>query len=162
MGFLMSTVTSDTAENKNRHGEHLLISLTYIAKNTQLNTGIELTRALEHWRRYFEDSGITSVLVISDGYFIQNIQGSRPAINDALARIISEYFDISPHVIKVEEIEARRWGGFAMKHLTSSAEDEEYTLKSFSAGADFNPYLMKSSQITSFLKAIFEEKSMPS
>lgn len=62
-----------------------------------------------------------------------------------------------PHIIGVEEIEVRRWNGFLIKYLALSAEDEEYTLKSFSAGADFNPYLMKSTQITSFLKMIFED-----
>ncbi|MBE8609438.1 MULTISPECIES: hypothetical protein [unclassified Psychrobacter] len=44
-----------------------------------------------------------------------------------------------------------------MKHLTSSAEDEEYALKSFSAGSDYNPYLMTSAQIKSFLTAIFKD-----
>lgn len=57
----------------------------------------------------------------------------------------------------VEEVEVCRWDGFLLKYLTSSVEDEEYTLSCFSAGADFNPYLMKSAQIESFLKAIFKD-----
>ncbi|WP_420229611.1 BLUF domain-containing protein [Psychrobacter sp. ER1] len=152
----MQITTSQTSENRKRHGEHLLISLTYIGKNIEMKTGIELTRALEQWRRYFEESGLVAVLVINDGYFVQNIQGSRPAVNAALAKIIDEHFKVVPNVVKVEEIEALRWDGFVTKHLTESAEDEEYALKSFSAGFDFNPYLMKSSQIESFLKAVFE------
>ncbi|MBH0097091.1 BLUF domain-containing protein [Psychrobacter sp. NZS113] len=153
----MHITTSQNSENRKRHGEHLLISLTYIGKNIEMKTGIELTRALEQWRRYFEESGLVAALVINDGYFIQNIQGSRPAVNAALAKIIDEHFKILPNVVKVEEIEALRWDGFVTKHLTESVEDEEYALKSFSAGFDFNPYLMKSSQIESFLKAIFED-----
>jgi len=156
MDLFMHTPTNDTLENRKRHGEHLLISLTYIGKNIELKTGIELTRALEQWRRYFEESGLVSALVINEDYFIQNIQGSRPAVNAALAKIVDEHFKILPNVIKVEETDALRWDGFVTKHLTSSAEDEEYALKSFSAGSDFNPYLMKSTQIESFLTAIFE------
>ncbi|PKH83546.1 BLUF domain-containing protein [Psychrobacter sp. 4Bb] len=152
----MYITTNQTSENRKRHGEHLLISLTYIGKNIEMKTGIELTRALEQWRRYFEESGLVAALVINDGYFVQNIQGSRPAVNAALAKIIDEHFKIVPNVVKVEEIETLRWDGFVTKHLTESAEDEEYALKSFSAGFDFNPYLMKSSQIESFLKAVFE------
>ena len=152
----MQITTSQSSENRKRHGEHLLISLTYIGKNIEMKTGIELTRALEQWRRYFEESGLVAALVINDGYFVQNIQGSRPAVNAALAKIIDEHFKIVPNVVKVEEIEALRWDGLVTKHLTESAEDEEYALKSFSAGFDFNPYLMKSSQIESFLKAVFE------
>ena len=153
----MHITTSQTSENRKRHGEHVLISLTYIGKNIEMKTGIELTRALEQWRRYFEESGLVSALVINDGYFVQNIQGSRPAVNTALAKIIDEHFKILPNIVKLEEIETLRWDGFVTKHLTSSVEDEEYALKSFSAGSDFNPYLMKSSQIESFLKAIFED-----
>jgi len=156
MDLFMHTPTSDTLENRKRHGEHLLISLTYIGKNIELKTGIELTRALEQWRRYFEESGLVSALVINEDYFIQNIQGSRPAVNAALAKIVDEHFKILPNVVKVEETDALRWDGFVTKHLTSSAEDEEYALKSFSAGSDFNPYLMKSTQIESFLTVIFE------
>ncbi|MBI0427426.1 hypothetical protein [Psychrobacter sp. NG27] len=152
----MHTMAGQISENRKRHGEHLLISLTYIGKNIELKTGIELTRALEQWRRYFEDSGLVAALVINDGYFVQNIQGSRPAVNAALTKIIDEHFKIIPNVVKVEEIEVLRWDGFVTKHLTESAEDEEYALKSFSAGFDFNPYLMKSTQIESFLTTIFE------
>ena len=153
----MQTDTRHTSEKHKRNGEHILISLTYIAKKTDKNSGVELARALEHWRRYFENNHITSALVVNDDYFIQNIQGSRPAINQALAKMIGEYLEISPNVIEVEEIEVRTWDKFLIKHLTSSVEDEEYALQHFSAGADFNPYLMKSAQIRRFLNAIFAE-----
>ena len=79
-------------------------------------------------------------------------------MNSALAKIIEEHFKIFPNIVKVQEIEVRRWNGFLIKHLTTSAEDEEYALKSFSAGSDYNPYLMKNTQITDFLKSIFDEK----
>ena len=148
--------TSHTPENKKRNGEHILLSLTYIGRNSEKNNGIELTRILERWRRNNEKSDITSALIINDNYLIQNIEGSRPIINEVLAILIKDYPHLLPHIIGVEEIEVRRWNGFLIKYLTSSAEDEEYALKSFSAGADFNPYLMKSTQITSFLKTIFE------
>lgn len=153
----MHITTSHTSKNNNRNGEHTLLSLTYIGRNSEKNNGIELTRILERWRRNNEKSDITSALAINDNYLIQNIEGSRSIINEVLAILINDYPHLLPHIIGVEEIEVRRWNGFLTKYLTSSAEDEEYTLKSFSAGADFNPYLMKSTQITSFLKRIFED-----
>ncbi|MGM8938016.1 BLUF domain-containing protein [Psychrobacter glaciei] len=154
----MHTTTSHTPESKKRSGEHILIKMTYIAKNVDLDSGIELTRALEYWRRYFEENDIVSALVISEGYFVQSFQGTRPAINTALEKILDEHSAIFPNIVKIEEIESRQWNGFLVKHLTSSAEDEEYALKSFSAGSDYNPYLMTSTQIESFLTAVFEEK----
>lgn len=145
-------------EKKNRDGEHILVSLTYIGKNTKKDNGVGLTRTLEQWRRDNEKSDITSALMLNDSYLIQNIEGSRPVINEVLAKLINEYSHILPHVIDVEEIDTRKWDDFLIKYLTSSTQDEEYTLKNFSAGADFNPYLMKKTQIIGFMKAIFEEK----
>ena len=153
----MHTTTSHTPESKKRSGEHILIKMTYIAKNVDLDSGIELTRALEYWRRYFEENDIVSALVISEGYFVQSFQGTRPAINTALEKILDEHSAIFPNIVNIEEIESRQWNGFLVKHLTSSAEDEEYALKSFSAGSDYNPYLMTSTQIESFLTAVFED-----
>jgi len=152
----MHITTSQPPENRKRHGEHILVNMTYIAKNVDFDSGIELTRALEYWRRYFEENNIVSVLVISEGYFVQSFQGTRPAISIALAKILDEHSTIFPNIVNIEEIESRQWNGFLIKHLTSSIEDEEYALKSFSAGSDFNPYLMKSAQIESFLTAIFK------
>ncbi|MBH0097090.1 BLUF domain-containing protein [Psychrobacter sp. NZS113] len=152
----MHITTSRPSENRKRHGEHILVNMTYIAKNVDLDSGIELTRALEYWRRYFEENNIVSALVISEDYFVQSFQGTRPAINTALEKILDEHSTIFPNIVNIEEIESRQWKGFLVKHLTSSIEDEEYALKSFSAGSDYNPYLMKSTQIDSFLKAVFE------
>ena len=153
----MHTTTSHTPEGKKRNGEHILINMTYIAKNVDLDSGIELTRAFEYWRRYFEENNIVSALVISEGYFVQSFQGTRPAINIALGKILDKHSTIFPNIVNIEEIESRQWNGFLVKYLTSSAEDEEYALKSFSAGSDYNPYLMTSAQIKSFLTAIFKD-----
>lgn len=154
----MHTTTADHALGNNRDGEHILISLTFIGKNSEKNNGVELTRILEQWRRNNKKSDVTSALVINDNYLIQNIEGSRPIINEVLVKLITEYPYLSSHIVSVDEIEERKWNGFLIKYLTSSAQDEEQALKSFSAGADFNPYLMKKDQITSFIEAIFEEK----
>ncbi|WP_201554823.1 hypothetical protein [Psychrobacter immobilis] len=155
----MTIATSHTPESKKINGEHILINMIYIAKNVDLDSGIELTRALEYWRRYFEENNIASAsaLVISEGYFVQSFQGTRPAINTALEKILDEHSTIFPNIVNIEEIESRQWNGFLVKHLTSSAEDEEYALKSFSAGSDYNPYLMTSAQIKSFLTAVFKD-----
>ena len=154
----MQTITESVSENNNKDGEHILMRLTYIAKNNEENSGIELARTLEHWRRYLSKMDISSAVVINEDYFIQSIEGSRPAINEVLVKLINEYSSVLPNIVEVEEIEVRKWSGYLIKYLTSSAEDEDHSLKSFSAGADFNPYLMKQAQITDFMQSIFEEK----
>lgn len=154
----MDIYTSYPSNTYKRNGEHILISLTYLAKHHDENNGLGLMRELEQWRRYFDEKSIVSTLVINEGYFIQNFQGERPAVNEALARIVRDYPEIEPQVVEVNEIEEREWHGYLIKHLTTSVEDEECTLKYFSAGHDFNPYMMNNKQIGGFLHALFKDK----
>ncbi len=141
-------------------GEHILMSLTYIGKNGSKDNGILLTRTLEQWRRNNEKGDLTTALIINDDYIIQNIEGTRPVINEVLAKLVNEYSYFLPNIIGVEEIEVRRWDGFLIKYLTSSIEDRQYALRNFSAGTDFNPYLMKRTQIMGFIEDVFKNKEL--
>ena len=154
----MEIYTSYPSNTYKRKGEHILISLTYLARHHDEHNGLELMRDLELWRRYFDEIGIVSTLVINENYFVQNFQGSRPAVNEALARIVRDYPQIEPQVIEVKEVEERQWTGYLIKHLTTSVEDEEHTLKHFSAGHDFNPFMMNNKQIVGFMDALFKDK----
>ena len=58
--------------------------------------------------------------------------------------------------IKLEIIKNNK--GDILKYLTSKNQDEQYTMKHFSAGADFNPYLMTKNQLTNFIQDVFEKK----
>ena len=154
----MDECTSYTEKDRKRSGEHILVRLTYIGKTPQDYSAMSLTRDLEHWRKYNQENGITSALAINETYFIHSIEGTRPNINQAMRKVTTEYMRVVPNVVEVEEISAPKWGYYWLKYLTPSVENEDYTLESFSAGADFNPYLMKGTQLTSFLSAVFKDK----
>ena len=147
----------ESPEDNNENRSDILVSLTYIGKNREKDNGIKLIRTFETARKNNEQSGVTSALVLNDHYFIQNIEGSRLAINALITRVTNERPHLLSHVVDVEEIETRKWNGFLIKYLT--LEDEVHTLKHFSAGTDFNPYVMKKEQITGFLQAVFADEA---
>ena len=149
---------TEVLEEGDKDGADILVSITYIGKNREKDNGIKLTRTFKTARKNNEKSNITSALVINDHYFIQNIEGSRVAINELVTRVTNERPHLLVHIIDFEEIETRRWNGFLIKYLISGTKNEEYALKSFSAGTDFNPYMMKKEQITDFMNTVFEEK----
>lgn len=154
----ISEFGTEVLEEGDKDGADILVSLTYIGKNREKDNGIKLTCTFETARKNNEKSNITSALVINDHYFIQNIEGSRVAINELITRVNHERPHLLIHIIDFEEIETRKWSGFLIKYLTSGTENEEYALKHFSAGTDFNPYVMKKEQIIGFLEAVFGEK----
>lgn len=155
---MQKTIDCILEEVNNRDGKHILMRLTYIGINISENNGMLLTRTLEYWRKTNEKLGVTSALVLNDDYLIQSIEGSRPVINKVLSMLITEHSNLSINVVHIEEIEVRSWDSFLIKYLSSKNQDEQYTLKHFSAGTNFNPYLMTKSQLTNFIKEVFEKR----
>lgn len=151
-------ITRDASDVENRDGEHILMSLTYISRNNTHNSGVELTRILEKARRNNEENKITSVLAINDNYFIQTIEGSRPAINKLLAKLINDDRHQTFRIIDIQEIESRKWRGFSIKYLASGTKERELMFNHFSEGIDFNPYLRNQKQILSFINTLFEKE----
>ena len=146
------------SDERNKNGAHILTSLTYIGKNREKDNGVKMARTFEIARRNNEKSGITSALAINDNYIIQNIEGSRLDVNELITRIITERPHLFIHVVDIKEVETRKWDGFLIRYLTSTPEYEAHTLRHFSAGTDFNPYLMPKDRITSFMDALFTDE----
>lgn len=137
------------------HGEHIILRLTYISRYNTHNANVEVARILAQAQRNNERNGITGVLVLNHNYFLQSVEGSRPLINELLRKLVKDDRHFSLQVIECREIEQRRWSKWSMKYLTLNDQDKEYVLK-FSAGTDFNPYLMNTSQIMMFVDTLTE------
>lgn len=150
---------SENLEGKKRDGEHILTRMTYIGKNSEKNTGIHLARTFEISRRNNEKSDITSALLINDSYFIKSVEGTRPAINELLSRVLIERPHLLLQVVDFTEIEVRRWNAFLIKYMTSGSQDKEYIINILSEDDEFNPYLMEKDQIVSLMESIFEYQS---
>lgn len=138
-----------------REGRHIILRLTYVSRYNTRNANIEVTRILEQAQRNNKRDGITGALVINDDYFLQTIEGARPTINELLKKLVKDDRHFSLQIIECREIEQRRWNKWSMKYLTPSDQDEEYVLK-FSAGTEFDPYIMSSSQIMKFIDTLSE------
>ena len=147
------TGVSEKTDTNSHHGERIILRLTYVSRYNTDNANIEVARILEQAQRNNERNGITGVLVINENYFLQSIEGARPAINGLLRELIKDDRHFSLQIVECREVEQRRWDKWSMKYLTLSDDDKEYVLK-FSASNEFNPYLMSTSQIMLFIEAL--------
>jgi hypothetical protein len=138
-----------------RHGERIILRLTYVSRYNTSNANIEVARILEQAQRNNKRDGITGALVLNENYFLQSIEGSRPIINDLLRKLVKDNRHFSFQIIECREIEQRRWNKWSMKYLTPSEQNKEYLLR-FSAGTDFNPYLMSTFQIMMLIDSLSE------
>ncbi len=129
-----------------RHGEHIIVRLTYISRYNNHNENGEVTRILAQAQQNNERNGITGALVFNHNYFLQSIEGARPVINELLRKLVKDQRHFSLQVIECTEVDQRRWNKWSMKYLIPSEQNKAQALK-FSTGNEFNPYLMSTNQI---------------
>ena len=129
-----------------QHGEHIIVRLTYISRYNNHNPNDEVKRILAQAQQNNARNGITGALVFNHNYFLQTIEGSRPAINNLLRKLIKDDRHFSLQIIECREVDYRRWTKWSMNYLTPSDDNKKHLIK-FSAGTTFNPYLMNAAQI---------------
>ena len=129
-----------------QHGEHIIVRLTYISRYNNHNPNDEVKKILAQAQQNNARNGITGALVFNHNYFLQTIEGSRPAINNLLRKLIKDDRHFSLQIIECREVDYRRWTKWSMNYLTPSDDNKKHLIK-FSAGTTFNPYLMNAAQI---------------
>lgn len=136
-----------------RHGEHIIVRLTYISRYNDNNENGEVTRILAQAQENNMRNGITGALVFNHNCFLQSIEGARPVINELLRKLVKDDRHFALQVIECSEVDQRRWNKWTMKYLIPSDMNKEHALK-FSAGTDFNPYLMSTAQIMMLMETL--------
>jgi hypothetical protein len=147
---------AELSKNNNpnmRHGEHIILRLTYISRYNTNNPNGEVTRILAQAQENNARDGITGALVFNHNYFLQSIEGARPVINELLRKLIKDDRHFALQVIECCEVDQRRWNKWTMKYLIPSDMNKEQALK-FSTGTDFNPYLMSTTQIMMLIETL--------
>ena len=134
-------------------GEHIILRLTYISCYNNHNPSDELKVILKQAQENNENNGITGALVFNHNYFLQSIEGSRPAINELVRKLIKDERHFSVQIIECREIEERRWTQWSMKYLTPDESNQQQSLR-FSGGSSFNPDLMSTRQIMLFIDSL--------
>lgn len=140
-------------EQKMRHGEHIIVRLTYISRYNNDNENGEVTRILSQAQENNERNGITGALVFNHNYFLQSIEGARPTINTLLRKLVEDRRHFALQIVECCEVEARRWNKWSMNYLTPTDKNRHQALK-YSTGTEFNPYLMSTNQIMMFIDSL--------
>lgn len=160
-----SAEISESSHAKFRHGEHIILRLTYISRYNNHNENGEVQRILAQAQQNNAHNGITGALIFNHNYFLQSIEGARPVINELLRKLVKDDRHFSLQIIECREVEQRRWSKWSMKYLTPTEENKQNALK-FSTGTEFNPYLMSTNQIMMLIDMLStiqqqEEESVP-
>jgi hypothetical protein len=130
----------------------MLVRLTYASRANDGMTAEASTSLLKQCRAKNLDSGVTGVLVYSDGIFLQVLEGGRDAVSQLYNRIAQDRRHRDVVLLGYEEITERRFAGWAMGQANLSRLNAGVLLK-YSPRAVFDPYSLSRNAVI----ALFEE-----
>jgi hypothetical protein len=117
----------------------MLVRLLYASRAVPGLDAEELQALLRQCRTNNPPHGITGVLCFASGIFLQALEGSRTEVNRLYNRIVADPRHTDVELLAYQEIDERRFAGWAMGQVHMSGLNPALLLK-YSASATLDPY----------------------
>jgi len=120
----------------------MLIRLIYASRTQGVLTPLDVKDIVRTSQRNNARTGVTGALLLSNGIFLQCLEGDRLDVNALYHRILKDTRHRDPAVLALDEIEQRLYGPWAMGLLPSTEANQRLFLK-YSPRAEFDPYAIR-------------------
>lgn len=120
----------------------MLIRLTYASRTAGVLSPLDVKDIVRTSQRNNVKLGVTGALMLSNGIFLQCLEGDRLAVNALYHRILLDSRHTEPAVLNLAEIDQRLYTGWAMGLVTTTEANLKVFLK-YSPQAEFNPYQIR-------------------
>lgn len=119
----------------------MLVRLMYASRAVPAVDNEELHSLLRQCRINNPKHGITGVLCFADRIFLQALEGSRTAVNQLYRHIAADARHHDVELLSYQEIDERRFAGWAMGQAQMSGLNPALMLK-YSASPTLDPFSM--------------------
>jgi hypothetical protein len=130
----------------------MLVRLIYCSRAARAVDAEELAAIVKTSRKHNQREGVTGVLCLSEGHFIQVLEGGRAAVNRLYNRIVCDPRHAEVTMLSYDEIEERRFAGWAMGQANMARLNPALLLK-YSETAALDPFALNGKAMT----ALFDE-----
>ena len=117
----------------------MLVRLMYASRATAAQPNEELPAILKKSRAYNQQHGITGLLCLSGGIYMQVIEGGRTAVSALYNRIAADPRHTEVVLLSFEEIGERRYSGWTMGQVNLNRLNPAVLVK-YSENATLDPY----------------------
>jgi hypothetical protein len=117
----------------------MLVRLMYASRAVPAVDHEELQALMRQCRSHNPQIGVTGVLCFASGIFLQVLEGSRTAVNRLYNRIVTDPRHTDVELLAYEEIDQRRFAGWAMGQVHMGGLNPALLLR-YSATATLDPY----------------------
>ena len=131
----------------------MLIQLTYASRTSKTLVPDDLKSILAASQRNNTRVGVTGALCLSNGIFLQQLEGDRTAVSLLYHRILLDPRHRDPAILDFSEIASRKFTQWSMGSLSSLESNRAIYLK-YSRTASFDPYTMSPTTLRSFFDEI--------
>lgn len=126
----------------------MLIRLLYASRARELGP-FDVKDILERSRRNNQALGVTGALCLSNGIFLQCLEGDRNVVNQLYHRILGDHRHTDPAILDFEPIVCRQFTGWSMGLVNTVADNQALFLK-YATGPQFDPYAMRPEALRAF------------
>ena len=130
----------------------MLVRLMYASRAVATVDQGELLAILKKSKANNPSMGITGVLCLSEGIFLQVLEGGRGAVNRLYNRIVADQRHTQVELLHYQEIGERRFAGWSMGQVNMARLNRALLLK-YSETATLDPFTVSGA----VSMALFEE-----
>lgn len=128
----------------------MLVRLMYASRPAPVLDTAELAAILRESRTNNPKHGVTGVLCVGDGVFVQVLEGSRSAVNRLYQRIAADARHQQLELLSYEEITERRYAAWAMGQMDIARLNPALLLK-YSPSAHLDPFAVSGAATAALL-----------
>lgn len=130
----------------------MMIRLIYASRAVNLGPA-DVKDILASSRKNNQQLAITGALSLSNGIFLQCLEGERSAVNALYHHILKDKRHSKPEILVLEEITQRQFTSWNMGLIAATAENSAIFLK-YSATAEFDPFLLPAPALKEFFAEV--------
>lgn len=131
----------------------MLVRLIYISYANAVMSDEEIQVILEKSKINNATKQITGLLMYSDRYFFQCLEGERRAVNQTYLRIVSDTRHSRCVLIDFSQVDSRLFPSWEMNFVAFNGADNELVRK-YSENGLFQPYDFTATQAEAFLREV--------
>jgi hypothetical protein len=120
----------------------MLVRLIYASRSAGMLSPVEVKDIVRSSQRNNAKLGVTGALVLSNGIFLQCLEGDHLVVNSLYHRILLDARHREPAILAYGEIDHRLYGDWAMGLVTTTEANRSMFLK-YAAQSEFDPYELR-------------------
>ena len=134
----------------------MLVRMIYASRTAGSLTPSDVKDIIRASQRNNGALGVTGALILSNGIFLQCLEGDHIKVNALYHRIILDRRHREPAVLSFNEVEVRLYGQWQMGLIANVEANRQIFLK-YSPAAEFDPHHMRPHALESLFAEMVEK-----